>query len=260
MNIYAETDKPQNFFKLAFGCILFLTIFIAVSISYIGYFAFGSEMKSVIIYNLPYYDTLSTLVRVCFVITICGSFVLLSQPVFHVIEASYFYQTGSWGYKEQNTALYDADINASEKSESHVGRLSGIKDFGSSIVESWSFQRWVKHVAVRVTIVIIVFLIAAVVPNINILLTFTGACIGTMCNVWVPVLFYNRAYNTSYKNRSLESPLKPLLHQSEDAKISDNRAVIKYMSWFVFVLGTLSGMIGVYYVAIRLQTAKEDSV
>jgi regulatory protein YycI of two-component signal transduction system YycFG len=36
------------------------------------------------------------------------------------------------------------------------------------------------------------------------LITFGGAVLGTIVNILLPVLFYNRAYNGSKKNRSLE--------------------------------------------------------
>jgi len=35
------------------------------------------------------------------------------------------------------------------------------------------------------------------------LLTFAGAILGTIVNVIIPVLFYNRAYTNSDKNRKL---------------------------------------------------------
>lgn len=44
------------------------------------------------------------------------------------------------------------------------------------------------------------------IPNINILLTFAGAVLGTVVNVILPVMFYNRAYNSSDKNLGLEKP------------------------------------------------------
>jgi hypothetical protein len=50
----------------------------------------------------------------------------------------------------------------------------------------------------------IIFFISICIPNLNILLTFAGAALGTIMNIWLPVLFYNRAYNTDFKNRKLE--------------------------------------------------------
>jgi hypothetical protein len=41
------------------------------------------------------------------------------------------------------------------------------------------------------------------IPNIGLLITFTGAILGTIINIWLPVIFYNRAYNGSPKNLEL---------------------------------------------------------
>jgi len=70
--------------------------------------------------------------------------------------------------------------------------------------EEWGCLRWTKFILVRFLIVMIVFFISILIPNLNILLTFTGAILGTITNTWLPVFFYNRAFNNSYKNRSLE--------------------------------------------------------
>ena len=43
--------------------------------------------------------------------------------------------------------------------------------------------------------------LAFIIPNINILLTIAGALLGTIVNIVLPVLFYNRAYGFSSKNR-----------------------------------------------------------
>jgi hypothetical protein len=54
------------------------------------------------------------------------------------------------------------------------------------------------------------------------MLTFAGAVLGTIVNIILPVLFYNRAYNGSKKNLKLEKPngseeKKPLLNEDGDA-------------------------------------------
>lgn len=38
------------------------------------------------------------------------------------------------------------------------------------------------------------------------MLTFAGAVLGTLVNVILPVMFYNRAYNSSDRNLGLEKP------------------------------------------------------
>ena len=64
--------------------------------------------------------------------------------------------------------------------------------------EKWGCCRWFKFILVRFVIVLIIFFVSICIPNLNILLTFTGAILGTLTNTWLPVLFYNRAYNNSY--------------------------------------------------------------
>jgi len=54
------------------------------------------------------------------------------------------------------------------------------------------------------------------------MLTFAGAVLGTLVNIILPVMFYNRAYNGSDKNLKLERPngseeKKPLLNENGDA-------------------------------------------
>lgn len=51
-----------------------------------GYLAFGKSIESVIIYNMPYKDGLSIIARVFYLVCIAGSYVLLIQPVFYIVE------------------------------------------------------------------------------------------------------------------------------------------------------------------------------
>lgn len=57
--------------------------------------------------------------------------------------------------------------------------------------------------AFRTLVVVLVCAVSFVIPNINILLTFAGAILGTLVNIVLPVVFYNRAYTHSPKNRKL---------------------------------------------------------
>jgi len=57
--------------------------------------------------------------------------------------------------------------------------------------------------AFRILVVIVVAAIAFIIPNIHILLTFCGAILGTIVNIVIPVLFYNKAYAWTPKNRKL---------------------------------------------------------
>lgn len=78
LNIYAECDSPNDFFFQATGTIIAITLLFAVPIGYLGYLAFGSKTKSVILYNLPNEDPASIVAKVFYVINLMGSFVVIA--------------------------------------------------------------------------------------------------------------------------------------------------------------------------------------
>ena len=91
LNLYSEADEPQNFFMQASVSIITLSVFVACAVGYVGYLAFGDTAKSVLLYNLPNDDSISITAKCLYVLTICGSFVLLIQPIFSIMERSYWY-------------------------------------------------------------------------------------------------------------------------------------------------------------------------
>lgn len=98
---------------------------------------------------------------------------------------------------------------------------------------------------VRFTIVCIIFLISLAVPNLNLLLTLSGAVLGTIINVYFPALFYLRAYNTSQKNQNLEC--------GEDQEPTPQpRTCVKFWAYFMIIFGTFVGIWGLGYVVIVL--------
>jgi len=113
------------------------------------------------------------------------------------------------------------------------------------------------------------------------MLTFAGAVLGTIVNIVLPVLFYNRAYNNSDKNLKLEKPNgsdeKPLLNENGDANeaaenreaganndenTEDKRWGIRCCNVVVVILGVFVGICGLAYVIYELATgeAKADEV
>ena len=92
LNVYAEADKPQDFFMITLVIILVLTCIIASSVGYLGYLAFGSTTKSLILYNLPNEDPLSITAKICYIFTVMGSFVLVIQPIFYILERGIWYK------------------------------------------------------------------------------------------------------------------------------------------------------------------------
>jgi len=75
--------------------------------------AFGESAKSVVLFNLPNDDSLSITAKCLYVLTICGSFVLLIQPIFSIIERSWWYN--NWFCPNEKP---EEDINSKkDKSE-----------------------------------------------------------------------------------------------------------------------------------------------
>lgn len=46
------------------------------------------------------------------------------------------------------------------------------------------------------------------IPNIHLLLVFGGSILGTITNIYIPVILYNRAYTFTDKNQALEKAKK----------------------------------------------------
>ena len=58
----------------------------------LGYLAFGHTTKEIILYNLPDKDVLSILAKAFYLVAIAGSFILMMQPIFYVIEGAKWYE------------------------------------------------------------------------------------------------------------------------------------------------------------------------
>jgi amino acid permease len=83
-------------------CIITLTLFIAALVGYVGYLAFGAKTKSVILYNLPNEDPAAITAKIFYIITIMGSFVIVINPIFYVLETSNWYKALSGQKIEDN--------------------------------------------------------------------------------------------------------------------------------------------------------------
>lgn len=116
-------------------------------------------------------------------------------------------------------------------------------------------------------IIFIIALIAAFIPSINILITFGGAIFGTIVNIYIPVLFYNRAYTFTEKNQKLERP-----HQEEEQETlikkvpnetvgdsKDPRLCIKVFSWIALGFGTVIAIWGLVYVIMHFNDSKDEA-
>ena len=86
MNLYSEAEDPKTFFKVTATVIISVSFVISLTVGFTAYAAFGNSSKAAILYNLPNEDPLAVVAQICYILTISGSYVLLIQPIFHVIE------------------------------------------------------------------------------------------------------------------------------------------------------------------------------
>jgi amino acid permease len=265
-------------------CILVLTFIIAVSVGYIGYLAFGASTKGIILYNLPNENPWAIAAKCAYVLTVCGSFVLLIQPIFYIMESSKWYGKVFHGKDEDKSKKEEEEevmgaanlsnldgASKSAKDKDDAGSVSS-DDRGSLSCGMWFFFAFLR--------ILIIFTIAGLsflIPNIHILLTLAGSILGTIVNIYLPVIFYNRAYNYTEKNQKLErsggkkgdDPEKEKL-MGEDAAAEeekepelnqgDMRIGIKIGNWIVLVFGTIIGIVGLTYCIIEIKDgeAKAD--
>jgi len=254
--------------------IVTLTFFVAALVGYLGYLAFGNSVKSVILYSLPNDDPLSITAKVCYVFTIVGSFVLIIQPIFYIIESSSWYQP-SKPAENDDAAKKDkqaAGLSASNQ-DGAVNEGGNAESADSNQADDEApFSCWelTKHIFFRTLVVVLVVVLAFLIPNLHLLLTFCGAVLGTIVNILLPVLFYNRAYNMGDKNRALDrrgemEEGEKLMDRDEEDKSKpkvegDPRRWIKICSWIALAFGVVVGTWGLVYSIAELTNgdAKPD--
>lgn len=203
-----------------------MTVFVAGTVGYLGYLAFGNGVKGVILYSLPNDDPAAITAKICYLLTIMGSFVIIIQPIFYIIENAEWYKKTSTccasdepeemamddGKKEEKmemmeeTPADDAAMNEGGMMDAPPATENNMSKEESVLLDGRepSFCGYVVFFLFRTLVVVIVVFFAFLIPNISILITFAGAVLGTIVNILLPVLFYNRAYNNSPKNRELE--------------------------------------------------------
>ena len=81
--------------------IVIVTIF-DILVSVMGYLAFGNQVQDVILYNLPFDSPLSISIKILYIICISGSFILIIQPIYHIMESSSLYKSISGAKEAQN--------------------------------------------------------------------------------------------------------------------------------------------------------------
>ena len=184
LNLYSESEKPRAFFLVTSSVIVTISFMLALFVGYLGYFAFGNSSKSVILYNLPNEDPASITAQIFYILTITGSYVLLIQPVFYVMENSVWYR---FGQEDQ------VDQSLSQHSEHSV--------YLNNHDAPFKWWMYIRHFTFRTLTVALICISAFLIPNLNVLLTLVGAILGTIISVIIPVAFYNRAYDYSEKSK-----------------------------------------------------------
>ena len=85
ITIYSETSEPKKFFKsvmLSYSIIAFCGIFFG----YFSYLALGDKIDDIILLVIPNGNKWSVFCKVMYLVTIMGSYVLMLQPVFNIVE------------------------------------------------------------------------------------------------------------------------------------------------------------------------------
>lgn len=158
--------------------------------------------------------------------TICGSTVIIIQPAFNFLA---------------NSSMVKA-LEGSEKQR-----------------ETFAF------VFSRIGCLFSIYFIATLLPEIDIILEVGGAFLGTIINIVIPILFYNRAYSGEQKHLNLDMRaetryLPPSEGDDEhdgligndstaDPKLAvdeDKRINLRMFNWVLLTIGILMGGLGLY--------------
>lgn len=189
LNLYAEADKPKSFFVTVSLIFIVLSVFFASLIGILGYLAFGNSCESTILFNMPNDAAIGIAAKLCYVTTIMGSYVILLQPIFHIVETQKFYQS----FLEPSVPEPPL-----EEEQHYLEQISDSNYDDQGEPEEYQIDkpiRMFKFVFFRVMLVTFITLSAFVFPNLNVMLVLGGAILGTTMTVIMPVVFYNRAYS-----------------------------------------------------------------
>jgi len=123
------------------------------------------------------------------------------------MESSGWYTKVFYGKDEKNEKKDDKEEMEKEEGAANLSQeeLKPKEDENSDTVskendESIGFCKWLLFALLRILIIFSIAGLSFLIPNIHILLTLAGSILGTIVNIYLPVIFYNRAYNFSEKN------------------------------------------------------------
>ena len=110
----------------------------------------------------------------------------------------------------------------------------------------------------RLLILAFIYVLSCLAPNLDILITIGGTILCTTLNIFIPVLFYNKAYQNTPRNRKLqnnkkeipddEQPLMEIDGSQNDENDCDPRLCTKIIAWIVLTLSTIIAIIGLIYI------------
>jgi len=123
------------------------------------------------------------------------------------MESSGWYTKVFYGKDEKNEKKDDKEEMEKEEGAANLSQeeLKPKEDENSDTVskendESIGFCKWLLFALLRILIIFSIAGRSFLIPNIHILLTLAGSILGTIVNIYLPVIFYNRAYNFSENN------------------------------------------------------------
>jgi len=123
------------------------------------------------------------------------------------MESSGWYTKVFYGKDEKNEKKDDKEEMEKDEGAANLSQeeLKPKEDENSDTVskendENIGFCKWLLFALLRILIIFSIAGLSFLIPNIHILLTLAGSILGTIVNIYLPVIFYNRAYNFSEKN------------------------------------------------------------
>ncbi|CDW73229.1 UNKNOWN [Stylonychia lemnae] len=90
LNLYSEVDKPHKFMN-QISLVLSLLTGLGIIVGALSYMAFGGKIESIILQNLPN-NAIGISIKLMYMITITGIYVLVIYPVFQIMEDDHKYK------------------------------------------------------------------------------------------------------------------------------------------------------------------------
>jgi proton-coupled amino acid transporter len=210
LNLYSEASTPQDFFRITWIVFLIFTFTIPLGFGYAAYFAFGHSVKSCVLYSLPNGNPWSIAAQIIFILTMMGSFVIHAQPLFYIVERSYWFRSCAGSCEPENDDGEKSQASFSQKSLEEVENLS------------WRYYMLVY--LNRTVIIFIIVIVAHFLPGLNLMLVFIGAIYGTLIIYVNPMMFYAKAYEWNKEDEP------------------DPRRGIKILGWIYVATGVFLGL------------------